>query len=425
MDEDALFLEVNFEAGKAANHAPNASARPTPTSVVPTPAVPAEGVVIVDTLTPETEVHPSGYSSIPVHIADVEPVLESMPPPLPAKRETVLGLPAPSAIPAVAPKSRKRPAANPDAINPPGPIPNDGPLETREISGGTHATMIISNNNLPQQLKDLDLHPQGASVYIRTEESVDITSHEDNNDPVGAPVVPSLDSEIVAETDVMNLFSLESGSEDDDKDREYNQEKENIEDRNIVIEPSPQKRRKNVVTNMIRVTRQNKTQRVLIQVEGEEDHPDDGFRWRKYSQKVATWNENPSLYISFTSKLVRKYLEISTDNVKLVVATYYGIYEHVPPSQRISKSSTKNQSGLSMSQVRNYARWYAMLPSSVSASQLFPSPLAPQLDMMQYYMDGLSKQPSLPFNQNHGLLNWDDEMKIDHVISMIESYTRR
>ena len=88
------------EAGEAANHAPNASPRPTPLSVVPTPAVAAEGVVTVDTLTPET---------------DVEPVLELMPPPLPAKRETVLGLPAPSAIPAVAPKSRKRPAANPDA----------------------------------------------------------------------------------------------------------------------------------------------------------------------------------------------------------------------------------------------------------------------------------------------------------------------
>ncbi|KAG2298792.1 hypothetical protein Bca52824_035264 [Brassica carinata] len=43
------------EAGEAANHAPNASPRPTPTSVVPTPAVAAEGVVVVDTLMPETE----------------------------------------------------------------------------------------------------------------------------------------------------------------------------------------------------------------------------------------------------------------------------------------------------------------------------------------------------------------------------------
>ncbi|KAL0899030.1 hypothetical protein Bca101_082991 [Brassica carinata] len=103
------------EAGEAANHAPNASPRPTHTYIVPTPSVAAEGVVVVYTLTPETEIHPSGSSSTPVHITEVEAVLESMPPPLPGKRETVLGLPAPSAIPAVAPKSLKRPAANPDA----------------------------------------------------------------------------------------------------------------------------------------------------------------------------------------------------------------------------------------------------------------------------------------------------------------------
>ncbi|KAL0702217.1 hypothetical protein Bca4012_058339 [Brassica carinata] len=85
-------------------------------TIVPTLAVPAEGVVAMDTSAPEIEVQPSGSSSTLVHIVDVEPVLESMPPPPPppAKRETVLGPPAPSVIPAAMPKSRKRPGANPD-----------------------------------------------------------------------------------------------------------------------------------------------------------------------------------------------------------------------------------------------------------------------------------------------------------------------
>ncbi|KAG2322866.1 hypothetical protein Bca52824_016079 [Brassica carinata] len=85
-------------------------------TIVPTLAVPAEGVVAMDTSAPEIEVQPSGSSSTLVHIVDVEPVLESMPPPPPppAKRETVLGPPAPSVIPAAIPKSRKRPGANPD-----------------------------------------------------------------------------------------------------------------------------------------------------------------------------------------------------------------------------------------------------------------------------------------------------------------------
>ena len=48
-----------------------------------------------------------------------------------------------------------------------------------------------------------------------------------------------------------------------------------------------------MVSNMKGVTRQNGTQMIIIQVESEEDHPDDGFRWRKYGQKVVTGNANP------------------------------------------------------------------------------------------------------------------------------------
>jgi len=54
---------------------------------------------------------------------------------------------------------------------------------------------------------------------IPTEASVDITSHESNADPISAPLLPSFDSEVVSEKDAMNLISLKSGSEDDDKDK--------------------------------------------------------------------------------------------------------------------------------------------------------------------------------------------------------------
>ncbi|CAN6820201.1 unnamed protein product [Brassica oleracea] len=176
-------------------------------------------------------------------------------------------------------------------IVPPCPIPNDAPPETVESSGDAHATMIISNNNLPHQPIEVDLPPQGGSDDIPTENS-------------GAPLVPSFDSEVVAEADVVNPISLESGSKDDNKDKEYNQEEDKVEDHNVVVEPPSRKRKsqvnikENMVSNIIGVTRLNKTQRVIIQVESEEDHPDDGFRWRKYGQKVVTGNANPRLYIS-------------------------------------------------------------------------------------------------------------------------------
>lgn len=54
---------------------------------------------------------------------------------------------------------------------------------------------------------------------IPTEQSVDITSLESNADPIGAPLLLSFDSTVVAEMDAMNLISLKSGSEDDDKDK--------------------------------------------------------------------------------------------------------------------------------------------------------------------------------------------------------------
>ncbi|KAJ4881617.1 putative WRKY transcription factor 10 [Raphanus sativus] len=69
-------------------------------------------------------------------------------------------------------------------IIPPIPIPNDATQEMVESSGGAHATMLISNNNPPHQLMDVDLPPQKGSDDIPTEQSVDITSHESNVDPI-------------------------------------------------------------------------------------------------------------------------------------------------------------------------------------------------------------------------------------------------
>ncbi|XP_018448589.1 probable WRKY transcription factor 10 [Raphanus sativus] len=99
------------------------------------------------------------------------------------------------------------------------PIPNDATQEMVESSGGAHATMMISNKNPPHQPTDVDLPPQKGADDIPTEQSVDITSLESNADPIGAPLLLSFDSTVVAEMDAMNLISLKSESEDDDKDK--------------------------------------------------------------------------------------------------------------------------------------------------------------------------------------------------------------
>ncbi|KAG2314388.1 hypothetical protein Bca52824_017510 [Brassica carinata] len=254
------------------------------------------------------------------------------------------------------------------------------PLEIESVSPFANS---LRNPNLVTS-PILIVSPGFSSDDIPKEKSFYITSHESNAGPIGAPLVHSCDSEVVAETNVMNLVSLENGGKDNDKDREYNQEEDKVEDPNVVVEPPSRKKRKMAVSNMMGVARQNGTQMVMIQVESEEDHPDDGFRWRKYGQKVVTGNANPRSYYrcTYNGCKVRKHVERSADNVKFVVATYGGIHEHVPPPERISKFGTKNQSGSSMSQDSiNQTLGLGRALHSSSASQLFPSALAPQLDM--------------------------------------------
>ncbi|WZZ47560.1 hypothetical protein YC2023_043819 [Brassica napus] len=108
------------------------------------------------------------------------------------------------------------------SLQSPNMFANSSSQEMVESSGGAHATMMISNNNLPHQPLDIDLPSQGCkkgTADIPTEVSVDITSHESNADSIGAPLLPSFDSDVVAEKDATNLSSLKSGSEDGNKDK--------------------------------------------------------------------------------------------------------------------------------------------------------------------------------------------------------------
>ncbi|KAG5396990.1 hypothetical protein IGI04_018804 [Brassica rapa subsp. trilocularis] len=167
-------------------------------------------------------------------------------------------------------------------------------------------------------------------------------------------------------------------------------------------------------------TRSCKSQRVILQMETEENNPDDGFRWRKYGQKVVKGNPNPRSYYkcTYTACDVKKHVERGAEDVKFLLVTYDGIHEHDPPAARGSSSSgLKGQYSSSVSQDHNNHR--TVPPSSSSASEalrFFPSSLDPPVDMTQFYMTGLAKLPSLPVYQNHGLMNWNNEPEIDRVI---------
>ncbi|KAK4762576.1 hypothetical protein SAY86_008344 [Trapa natans] len=76
--------------------------------------------------------------------------------------------------------------------------------------------------------------------------------------------------------------------------------------------------------------------RVVIQIESEIDILEDGYRWRKYGQKVVKGNPNPRSYYKCTSAgcLVRKHVERASHDLKFVVTTYEGKHNHGVPAAR-------------------------------------------------------------------------------------------
>ncbi|KAK3037779.1 hypothetical protein RJ639_030698 [Escallonia herrerae] len=95
-------------------------------------------------------------------------------------------------------------------------------------------------------------------------------------------------------------------------------------------EESEPKRRKSAEINV--ASRNVREPRVVVQIESEVDILDDGYRWRKYGQKVVKGNPNP-----------RKHVERAADNLKYVITTYEGKHIHEVPA---AKNSSQTNSGV-------------------------------------------------------------------------------
>ncbi|XP_078438107.1 WRKY DNA-binding protein 2 [Wolffia australiana] len=87
--------------------------------------------------------------------------------------------------------------------------------------------------------------------------------------------------------------------------------------------------------------------RVVVQTTSEVDILDDGYRWRKYGQKVVKGNPNPRSYYKCTNPgcTVRKHVERASHDLKSVITTYEGKHNHDVPAVRSSSQSTNGLSG--------------------------------------------------------------------------------
>ncbi|KAK8451397.1 hypothetical protein SEVIR_6G206000v4 [Setaria viridis] len=78
--------------------------------------------------------------------------------------------------------------------------------------------------------------------------------------------------------------------------------------------------------------------RIVVQTTSEVDILDDGYRWRKYGQKVVKGNPNPRSYYkcTYAGCTVRKHVERASNDLKSVITTYEGKHNHEVPAARNS-----------------------------------------------------------------------------------------
>ncbi|XP_062231120.1 probable WRKY transcription factor 26 [Phragmites australis] len=76
--------------------------------------------------------------------------------------------------------------------------------------------------------------------------------------------------------------------------------------------------------------------RLVVQTLSDVDILDDGFRWRKYGQKVVKGNPNPRSYYKCTTVgcPVRKHVERASQDQRSVITTYEGKHNHDVPVGR-------------------------------------------------------------------------------------------
>ncbi|GLT26454.1 hypothetical protein SLA2020_015170 [Shorea laevis] len=146
-------------------------------------------------------------------------------------------------------------------------------------------------------------------------------------------------------------------------------------------------------------TRAIREPRVVVQTTSEVDILDDGYRWRKYGQKVVKGNPNPRSYYKCTSAgcTVRKHVERASHDLKSVITTYEGKHNHDVPAARSSGSNHVNSGSPSAvtAQAASVVQTHAHQPESskVHSGMVRPASFGP------FTLPGRHQQgPSPPFS---------------------------
>ncbi|KAK7340589.1 hypothetical protein VNO77_21296 [Canavalia gladiata] len=114
-------------------------------------------------------------------------------------------------------------------------------------------------------------------------------------------------------------------------------------------EPNPKRRNTDPGVSEVPLSQKTVTEpKIIVQTRSEVDLLDDGYRWRKYGQKVVKGNPHPRSYYKCTSAgcNVRKHVERASTDPKAVITTYEGKHNHDVPAARNSSHNSASSNSM-------------------------------------------------------------------------------
>ncbi|KAH6794403.1 hypothetical protein C2S52_004880 [Perilla frutescens var. hirtella] len=145
------------------------------------------------------------------------------------------------------------------------------------------------------------------------------------NDPV--PSTPSKE-QVVALYDKPETKQESSGSDETTGTNTKDQYADGPE--------SKKRKKRNSTAEVESLPKPGKKPKYVVHAAGDVGISGDGYRWRKYGQKMVKGNPHPRNYYRCTSAgcPVRKHIERAVDSSSAVVITYKGIHDHDTPVPR-------------------------------------------------------------------------------------------
>ncbi len=212
-------------------------------------------------------------------------------------------------------------------------------------------------NKRAKDSNDINGHPNSQSKAELGSQG-QMGSLNRQNETVLTNSVPGMDQEttqamplqVTGSSDSEEVVDAETGVKEDDDDDD---------------EPNPKRRNKEVAAPA-EVVSSHKTvtePRIIVQTRSEVDLLDDGYRWRKYGQKVVKGNPHPRSYYKCTSLgcNVRKHVERASTDPKAVITTYEGKHNHDVPAARNSSHNTANNNASQLKQHNGVAEKHTLL----------------------------------------------------------------